>query len=182
MTAALLYAGLLVVLFVRVQDPAQAPADPPRPGADEPLWLVGLHHALFYLLLLGTPLERLLLGGPEEQRALGFGLFATGVLGYRLAVRALGDAVSPFIAPRSGQPLVTGGPYRWIRHPMYLAQALVAVGAPLALGVRWLRLLAAPAVLVLAVRVLLEERALARAFPEYPQYAARTKRVVPFLY
>ena len=182
MTSALLYAGLLLVLFVRVQDPAHVPAEPPRPAAGEPLWLVSLHHALFYLLLLGTPIERLLAGGPEEGRGLGFVLLAAGVLGYRLAGRALGDAVSPFIEPRRGAPLVTAGPYRWVRHPMYLAQALVAVGAPLALGVHWLRLLTVPAVLVLGARVLLEERALARAFPEYSQYAARTKRVVPFLY
>ncbi len=182
MTSALFYVGLLLVLFVRVQDPSRVPVDPPRPSPGEPLWLVSLHHALFYLLLLGSPVERLLLGGPEDQRVLGFSLFAAGVLGYRLAGQALGDAVSPFIAPRCGAHLVTGGVYRWIRHPMYLAQGLVAVGAPLALGVRWLRLLAVPAVLVLAVRVLLEERALARAFPEYSKYAARTKRVVPFLY
>jgi protein-S-isoprenylcysteine O-methyltransferase Ste14 len=180
--AGVLYAALLAALFVRFAPASPVRPEPPRPAPDEPTWLVSLHHALFYLLLLGTPVERLLLGGTDPGRALGLTLLAAGVLGHRAAGVTLGTAVSPFIAPRRGAALVTSGPYRWVRHPMYVAQALIAVGAPLALGVRWVRLLTVPALIVLAARVALEERALARAFPEYPQYAARTKRVVPFVY
>jgi protein-S-isoprenylcysteine O-methyltransferase Ste14 len=59
---------------------------------------------------------------------------------------------------------------------------MIALGAPLTLGSRHVVWLAVPAALVLLVRILREEEALARTFPEYPRYAARTKRIFPFLY
>jgi len=178
----LAYAVLVVALLVRVRAEPAPITDPPRPVVGERLWLVGLHHTLFYVLLAGAPLERWLTGGVPERRALGALLFAVGVLGYRAAGSALGDALSPFIEPRTGAPLVMRGPYRCLRHPMYLAQGAIAVGAPLTLGCRWLLGVSGAALLVLAARVLLEEEALARTFPEYARYASRTKRIVPFLY
>ena len=99
-----------------------------------------------------------------------------------MAGRALGDALSPFIEPRDDAPLVTHGLYRHVRHPIYLAEAMIAAGAPLTLGCRWLLGVAVAAVVVLAVRILREEEALARTFPDYPPYAAKTKRLVPFVY
>src|SRR5205809_938168 len=145
-------------------------------GAD----LRGLPHPL--PAVAGAPLARALAGGAQTGRAPGAVCLALGVLGYRLAGRALGEALSPFIEPRAGGPLVTQGPYRCLRHPMYLAQAAIAVGAPLTLGCRLILVLVPLAVLVLALRVKLEDDALARTFPEYWRYAARTKRIVPFVF
>jgi len=176
------YAGLLGVLLVRVRNPGAPPVEPARATPGEPVWLVTLHHLLFYAVLAGAPLERALAGGAQTGRAPGAVCFALGVLGYRLAGRALGEALSPFIEPRAGVPLVTQGPYRCLRHPMYLAQAAIAVGAPLTLGCRLILVLVPLAVLVLALRVKLEDEALARTFPEYWRYAARTKRIVPFVF
>ena len=176
------YAGLVAALMVRVRSPEAPPAEPARAIAGEPIWLVTMHHLLFYAILIGAPLERTIAGGAEAERAPGALLFALGVLGYRVAGHALGEALSPFIEPRTGVSLVMSGPYRWLRHPMYLAQAGIAVGAPLTLGCRYTLALTVPALLVLATRVLLEEEALARTFPEYSRYAARTKRIIPFLY
>jgi protein-S-isoprenylcysteine O-methyltransferase Ste14 len=65
---------------------------------------------------------------------------------------------------------------------MYLGQAAIAVGAPLTLGCRWTLVVSAVALIVLAIRVVLEEGALARTFPEYSLYAAKSKRFVPFLF
>jgi protein-S-isoprenylcysteine O-methyltransferase Ste14 len=177
-----LYAALLGALFVRVRTADTPLPEPVTPAPGEPVWLVGLHHALVYAVLGGAPLEATVVGEHTAGRGAGAVLFALGVAGYRLAGRALGAALSPLIAPRPGAPLVTAGPYRWLRHPMYLAQALIAVGAPLTLGCRWTLALAAAAVVVLVVRASVEEAALARAFPEYRRYAARTKRLLPFLY
>ena len=77
--------------------------------------------------------------------------------------------------------LITRGPYRYWRHPIYasiiyfvLAGALshrtvqAAVGALVVTGALW-------------TRMLLEERLLRRTYPEYGDYAARAKRLVPFL-
>ena len=176
------YAFFLALLVVRIGggDARRPQPLPPLPG--EPLWLTRVHHGLFLVLLLGAPLEAVLVPGAATGRGPGVLLFGAGVILYRIAGRTLGEALSPFIEPRAAAPLVTAGLYRFLRHPMYLSEALIAVGAPLTLGSRYVVVAAVPAVVVLVVRILREEQALARTFPEYPHYAARTKRIVPFLY
>jgi protein-S-isoprenylcysteine O-methyltransferase Ste14 len=176
------YALLLALLVVRVRTSDGLPPEVVRALPGEPLWLTRIHHGLFLVLLLGIPLERALVPGAAAGRGLGALLFGAGVILYRIAGRTLGDALSPFIEPREAAPLVTAGLYRFLRHPMYLSEVLIAVGAPLTLGSRHVIVLVVPAVLVLLVRILREEEALARTFPEYSRYAARTKRIVPFLY
>lgn len=171
------YTVLLLALFVRFGAPSTP--RPLHPGPDEPLRLVAAHHLLFYVLLLAAPIESIALGGRSGGRLVGLVLFTAGVAGYRYAGAALGDALSPLVTPRPGASLVTRGPYRWTRHPMYLAQACIAVGAPLTLGSRWVVWLAVPAILILAVRMRLEDAALARAFPEHPRHATDDKRI-PF--
>ena len=176
------YALLVAALVVRVRA-SDAPLPPPiEPAPNEPLWLTRLHHALLLLVLVASPLERIVIGGVADGRVLGIVLLAGGVALYRVAGRALGEALSPFTEPRTGASLVTGGLYRYLRHPMYLSQAMIAVGAPLTLGCRYTLGVAAVLLPLLLVRLLREERALARTFPDYPRYAARTKRLVPFVY
>jgi protein-S-isoprenylcysteine O-methyltransferase Ste14 len=176
------YAVLVAALVVRVHA-ADAPLPAPvEPAPDEPLWLTRLHHALLLLVLCASPLERLAIGGADDGRALGALLFAGGVSLYRVAGRTLGEALSPFTEPRRGAPLVTGGLYRYLRHPMYLSQAMIAVGAPLTLGSRYTLAAAVVVVVLLLVRLRREERALTRTFPDYSHYAARTKRLLPFVY
>ena len=84
--------------------------------------------------------------------------------------------------PRARGRLVTGGPYRWVRHPMYLAVLLGAAGWAACAG-GWLRV----AVVLLLVPVLngkavLEERLLDARWPEYADYRARTRRFLPGLW
>jgi protein-S-isoprenylcysteine O-methyltransferase Ste14 len=76
--------------------------------------------------------------------------------------------------------LVTRGPYRLVRHPLYLGELTALLG--IAIGTdRWL--LAVPLWLVCValqiVRTGYEERSLRAEFPEYGPYAARTKRLIP---
>ena len=65
---------------------------------------------------------------------------------------------------------------------MYVGQACIAVGAPLTLGCRWIAWLALPALAILGVRAASEEAALARAYPAYGGWAARAKRLIPFVF
>src|SRR5262249_31913328 len=118
----------------------------------------------------------------SRGRVAGVLLFAGGVALYRHAGRTLGRALSPFSEPRADAALVTHGLYRHLRHPIYLSQMMIAVGAPLTLGCRWTLAVAAAAVGVLLARIGREEEALARTFPDYPRYAAKTKRLVPFVF
>jgi protein-S-isoprenylcysteine O-methyltransferase Ste14 len=83
--------------------------------------------------------------------------------------------------PTAGE-LVTTGPYRVIRHPIYTAVCLFTVSGALA---HWSGKTAGFAGLVLAgvlVRILCEEKLLSTQYPDYRQYAAKTWRMVPFLF
>jgi protein-S-isoprenylcysteine O-methyltransferase Ste14 len=177
------YVALVLALVVRVANPEAPRRMVPQPSPGEPLRLIAAHHALFFVLLVvAVPGEVLLIGGAREGRAAGVLLFAAGVALYRLGATALGDAVSPFVEPVPGATLVRRGVYGVLRHPMYLGQACIAVGAPLVLGARYALAVSAVALVTLVVRVRLEEAALRRTYPEYAQYAAHAKRIVPFVF
>ena len=83
--------------------------------------------------------------------------------------------------PTSGG-LVTRGPYAYIRHPIYTAICLFVWPAAIAHG-SWAALGLAAAVTAGAiVRLLCEESLLVVQYPEYAAYAARTKRMIPFVF
>ena len=83
--------------------------------------------------------------------------------------------------PTAGS-LVTSGPYRYLRHPIYAA-ALYFVWAGVAVHLSPRNVaVALLASAMLAVRMRAEEILLAGTYPEYADYARRTRRVVPFLF
>ena len=122
------------------------------------------------------------MGSRAGGRLAGALAFGAGILLYRVGGSHLGDSLSPLVFPRPEGRMAATGLYGWVRHPMYLGQILIAFGAPLTLGVRWVRWLAVPAVVVLAVRMGREEDALRARYPEYAAYAASTWRLLPFVY
>jgi protein-S-isoprenylcysteine O-methyltransferase Ste14 len=79
-----------------------------------------------------------------------------------------------------GHVVVTTGPYRWVRHPMYAGALIYFVGTPLLLG-SWCGLALAPLLIAgLALRAVLEERFVAARLDGYTAYAARVRyRLVP---
>ena len=78
--------------------------------------------------------------------------------------------------------LVTGGPYRYIRHPIYAAICLFSL-AGVAGHWSWSSGLFGGLVLASAVtRSLCEEALVAARYPEYAQYAATTWRMIPYVY
>jgi protein-S-isoprenylcysteine O-methyltransferase Ste14 len=104
------------------------------------------------------------------------GVSLTGEALIILAICRLGRAFS--ITPQARR-LVTGGPYRLVRHPLYAAEEIAIVG--ILLQHAWWAALAFLAVhLTLQVRRMLYEESLLRAvFPDYDAYAARTARLIP---
>ncbi len=91
----------------------------------------------------------------------------------------LGRAFS--ILPEA-RKLVTGGPYRWIRHPVYLAGTISSLGISLQFEQPWALLVVLVTFRFQLWRMQCEEAVLARAFPEYAGYAAKTARLIPGIY
>ena len=77
--------------------------------------------------------------------------------------------------------LVTGGPYRFLRHPIYSALLLFIWSGVASHGGTLNVLLAIVATAGLAVRIGTEEALVVEAYPEYADYARRTKRIIPFV-
>ncbi len=79
-----------------------------------------------------------------------------------------------------GHTTVTGGPYRFVRHPMYVGILLMSFGMPFLLG-SWIALI--PGVLNIAlffVRTALEDRTLQEELPGYKEYTQQTRyRLIP---
>lgn len=95
------------------------------------------------------------------------------------AIRHLGRNIS--IVPEARQ-VVSTGPYRWVRHPLYLGEMVAALGIVLA-GFTWAALAVWAAMgALLLVRAGKEEDILAATFPDYSAYRARTARVIPSVY
>jgi protein-S-isoprenylcysteine O-methyltransferase Ste14 len=108
------------------------------------------------------------------------------VAGAALVLRSraeLGPAWSFVPQADQGTGLVTTGPYRLVRHPIYLGFALLAMGQALAFG-SWpaLMIVLSGIVPTFAWRARAEEKLLSRTFSErYAAYRQRTKMLIPYL-
>jgi protein-S-isoprenylcysteine O-methyltransferase Ste14 len=130
----------------------------------------------------------ILSGSSEGSMALPLALsgFLLAVAGVALVLRSraeLGSAWSFVPKADRGTGLVTTGPYRLVRHPIYLGFALLATGQALAFG-SW------PALIIVlfgivptfAWRARAEEKLLSRTFGErHAVYQNRTKLIIPYL-
>ena len=121
---------------------------------------------------------------PAAAGGLGLALEATG-LGLRAwSMRVLGGSYSRTLRSDGAvQPLVDRGPYRAVRHPGYAGSLLTWTG--FALTSRSIPVvIAVPGLLGAAYvrRIAAEEQLLHRELPGYYAYAARSKRLLPFVW
>ena len=81
------------------------------------------------------------------------------------------------------QQVVSRGPYRWVRHPMYVGVILLMLGIPLMLGSGWAELMGGLIGVLFVIRTALEDRSLGKELPGYREYAERVRyRLIPGLW
>jgi len=114
----------------------------------------------------------------------GLVLFAAGWTLITVAMRA-----NAFAAPvvkhqeERGQRVIDGGPYRFVRHPMYSAVIPLLVGMSLWLGSFAGAIVAIVPTVLIGIRAMLEERFLRRELPGYAEYITRTRfRMIPYVW
>jgi protein-S-isoprenylcysteine O-methyltransferase Ste14 len=78
--------------------------------------------------------------------------------------------------------LVTGGPYRWVRHPIYLVGTINSFAVSLQFAQPWASLIVLATLGFQLQRIKCEEAVLTRAFPAYAAYAKKTARLIPGIY
>jgi protein-S-isoprenylcysteine O-methyltransferase Ste14 len=85
------------------------------------------------------------------------------------------------ILPES-RKLVTTGPYRVVRHPLYLAEAVATLGVLIEFISPWALLIVLTQFALQNVRIHYEEKILRETFPKYKMYSQVTWRLIPMIY
>ncbi len=108
----------------------------------------------------------------------GLGVTAATLLIYVL--RSLGTNLTDTVVTRARHTLVTTGPYRWVRHPFYMATALAVTADSIVIANWFLALTGAAVVGLIILRTRTEEEKLVDRFGgEYKEYMERTGRFFP---
>jgi protein-S-isoprenylcysteine O-methyltransferase Ste14 len=116
------------------------------------------------------------------RTGIGLVLFALGLAFAVWARLHIGRNWGTPMTQKDEPELVTSGPYRLVRHPIYSGILVAGIGTAIALSWPWLTAVAlAGAYFVYSATV--EERYLAKQFPDdYPVYKGSTKMLVPFIF
>lgn len=135
--------------------------------------LVGIQFLLIAVIIWYCGVRGELWQNVITGMALVLGIWAIAVMKFHVSV--LPDV-------RDTQELYIGGPYRYIRHPMYTA-VLLATGVwvfnrldVIAITL-WVLLL-----VDLLIKLRYEEGLLIAKFPEYKEYAQQTKHLIPYMF
>ena len=183
--------GLIFVAAAAIGVPHRLRAD--RAGGSvsrrvDPLWfwiamgLVGPCLGLACVAFLIHPpwVEFARLPLPPALRAIGAAPAAAGLVLFAAMFRHLGLNVTSTSMPRANATLITTGPYRWIRHPMYSAALLLVIAAALFTANALVLAGGVAMFALLAARSRLEEARLVEKFGEdYLRYRRRTGRFLP---
>jgi len=131
---------------------------------------------LAVMLLFALPFLPRLDPAPTWLLFLSAGL---AFLGNGLALIVLGQLGRSFSIMSEARQLVTDGPYRIVRHPLYLTEEIAIIGICLPYWGWPMALLFLVHLAAQLVRLGNEERVLSDTFADYADYARRTARLIP---
>jgi protein-S-isoprenylcysteine O-methyltransferase Ste14 len=116
------------------------------------------------------------------RAGLGLALLALG-LGFAVWARVnIGRNWGTPMTQKNDPELVTSGPYRFVRHPIYSGILLAGVGTAVALTWLWLTAVVIAGI-YFVYSATVEERYMTEQFPDaYPEYKRSTKMLVPFVF
>ena len=157
------------------------------PGAEartiQKIAVIGAFVGLFAMMLFSAFDHRMGWSAvPVWVCLLGDVLVAAG-LGIAMLVAVKNSYAAANVAVETGQTLVSGGVYKFVRHPMYAGSVIMMSGIPLALGSYWGLLFVIPGMLVLVFRIRDEEEMLTQELAGYREYTQRVRyRLVPYIW
>jgi protein-S-isoprenylcysteine O-methyltransferase Ste14 len=104
------------------------------------------------------------------------------LIGDSIATVVLIQLRGSFSIMAEARQLATSGPYRFARHPLYLAEEVATIGSVMQFLSIWTAMLVVVQIACQVRRMKNEEIVLMEVFPEYSSYKAKTARIVPGLY
>ncbi len=119
---------------------------------------------------------------PRTLRWVGLAVAFTGLVGASWVGRRLGPALTPFPKPRRRAELVVTGPYAVVRHPIYTAILICAIGCTTWRASAWSLVATGLLFVLFELKARAEERWLVERFPDYAAYQRRVRRLIPFVY
>src|SRR5687767_15353493 len=123
------------------------------------------------------------IGLPEWVRWLGVGLGILCIFGIYWLFSSIGSGITPTSATRKEHQLVTSGPYRWVRHPLYAVGSSMFIAFGMMADNWFIALLGILAFIAMAMRTPKEEASLIEKFgDEYREYMKITGRYLPKLF
>lgn len=131
--------------------------------------------------VLGTFLSTALALLPKAELSPVWSIVSTALIlvGISLSFVVLRWLGKSFSILAEARRLVTEGPYRIVRHPLYLCEGIALLGILLQVLSPTALLVAIAAVIIQWRRMVNEEAILKKAFPEYRAYAANTPFLIP---
>ncbi|MBN1202080.1 MAG: isoprenylcysteine carboxylmethyltransferase family protein [Anaerolineae bacterium] len=188
--ARLSYVGLVLLLqvltVIRLPAAGRSRGTGKKTGQRRNLDLV-LIQVLSLAVVIAAPYsdrrEIAVLGAGEIIRYLGLGMLALGFVTMHWAEVSLDRQFSIEVTIQENHKLVTGGPYRYLRHPRYLGIIIFTAGIALIYRSWAALILAAMLTLVLVWRIHAEEKLLHETFgADWEDYSRRSWRIIPFVY